>query len=79
MNLSVGRPFHLVARGGPGLSCDDAGVALGGVELVRTARSDGAPGSELRSTEELGEILRLGYGAQSTAAAVVNPSCRVEC
>src|ERR1700727_317975 len=65
MNLPPGRPFRLVTRGGPGLSCDDAGVALGGVELVRTVRSDGALKSELRSIEELGEILGLGYGAQS--------------
>lgn len=64
MNLSLGRPFRLVPRGGPGLSCDDAGVALGDVELVRT-QGDDRLGSEVRSVEELNEILRLAYGGQS--------------
>jgi hypothetical protein len=65
MNQSLGRPFRLVTRGGPGLSCDRAGVVLGGVDLVRTSGGEGLTGSEVRPIEELGEILRLAYGAQS--------------
>ena len=35
MNLPPIQTFRLTARGGGGLACDEAGVALGAAELVR--------------------------------------------
>ena len=64
MNLPVGSAFRLVPRGGPGLSCDGAGVWLGGVQLVGMPRGSDRLEPEVRSLEGLGEILRLAYGEQ---------------
>ena len=41
MNLPLGRPFRLVPRGGPGLSCDSEGITLGGVPLARVWSDQG--------------------------------------
>ena len=65
MNLPLGRLYRLVPRGGPGLSCDADGVALGGVPLARVWSAAGRRQSEVRPLGEFGEILRLAYGAQS--------------
>jgi hypothetical protein len=67
MNLPPGRPYRLVPRGGPGLSCDVDGVAFGDVSLVRVWSCDGRRPSAVRPPDELSEILRLAYGAQSPA------------
>lgn len=63
MTLTGIRPFRLVLRGEPGLSCDEDGVALAGVQLVRAAENLGQ--ADVRRVEELWEILRLAYGPQS--------------
>src|SRR5471030_2453478 len=65
MNLPLGRPYRLVPRGSPGLSCDVDGVGLGAVSLVRAWSSGGRRLYEVRPPEEIGEILSLAYGSQS--------------
>jgi hypothetical protein len=72
MNLPFGRHVRLVDRGGPGLSCDEDGVALGGIELVARAGVGTLTGDGfcVRPTEELYAILTLAYGTQSRAAVL---------
>jgi hypothetical protein len=65
MNLPLGRPFRLVDYGGPGLSCDENGVALGKVQLVWRSMGDAPLPSKVRPLEGLSEVIRLAYGAQS--------------
>ena len=64
MDLPFGRAFRLTPRGSDGLSCDQRGVALGRVTLVRVSEEGKLRRSETRSAAELGEILGMAYGAQ---------------
>jgi hypothetical protein len=62
MNIPL-RAYRLSERGGPGLACDENGLALGGVNLARVGRdANGAARGEVRSPGEVGKILRLAYG-----------------
>jgi hypothetical protein len=55
--------YRLAPRGGGGLACDKAGVALGAVELVRVgADAAGRRRSEVRPPQGLGWILSAAYG-----------------
>lgn len=66
MNLPFKHVFRLAPRGGGGgLSCDGAGIALGGVPLVRVSFEGGSLRSEVRPLGELGEVLQMAYGLQS--------------
>jgi len=64
MNPAVTQLFRLFPPGGPGLSCEADGVALGDVRLIRGSSNEGERRFEVRSAADLGEILRLAYGAQ---------------
>src|SRR5579883_1029121 len=66
MNLPLGRPFRLVARGEPGASCDKDGLALGGVPLVWRDTSEGRHRCEVRSLGDLSKVLNLAYGRQQS-------------
>ncbi len=63
MTLPHLRSFRLVARGGPGLSCDKDGVALGDVPLVWQAADRDR--YEVRPRNELSKVLGAAYGEQS--------------
>jgi hypothetical protein len=65
MPFAVDHWFRLAPRGGPGLVCDEYGLALGALELTR-ARLDerGARRYEVRSPGEIGRALRAAYGPQ---------------
>jgi hypothetical protein len=57
MNLPLARMYRLAPRGGGGLACDNAGVALGAVDLVRVSAptrrdDDGAMSSRRRDCGE---------------------------
>lgn len=57
--------YRLVTRGGAGLACDEDGLALGAADLARVRRdAGGVRRCELRSADEIGQILRTAYGAQ---------------
>jgi hypothetical protein len=62
MNPSVGPSFRLVHRGGPGLSCDETGVALGAVPLVERS---GSAAWSVCPAEELSGVLATAYGHQT--------------
>jgi hypothetical protein len=65
MDLPLGRPYRLADRGGPGLVCDEDGVALGAISLIRAGRgAKNLRGCEVRSPAEIERILRLAYGPQ---------------
>ncbi len=52
--------YRLTKRGGPGLACDEKGIALGPVALVESfARTDRPI---YRPAEEVGRALALAYG-----------------
>jgi hypothetical protein len=71
MEVALQRPYRLMARGGPGLSCDDDGVALGGVDLARVSRNaDGVTRCEVRPPADIGQILRAAYGPQNDASVL---------
>jgi len=66
MNLPLGRVYRLVGASRAGLSCDEDGVALGRIVLVRRAPGTGEVYRYvLRPKDEVGEVLRLAYGDQS--------------
>jgi hypothetical protein len=65
MNPSHHQIYRLAPRGGVGLSCDKAGVALGAVDLVRvSADAEGRRHSEVRPRERLDWLLNKAYGPQ---------------
>jgi len=64
MNPAVTQLFRLFPPGGPGLSCEADGVALGDVRLIRGSSNEGERRFEVRSAADPGEFLRLAYGAQ---------------
>jgi len=71
MEVALRRSYRLSPRGGPGLSCDDAGVALGGIDLARVRRdADGVSRCEVRPPAEIGHILNTAYGPQSDASVL---------
>ncbi|WP_158807968.1 hypothetical protein [Beijerinckia sp. L45] len=62
------RWYRLVPRGGVGLVCDEAGVALGAVDLAPAHRdAGGVYRCEVRSEAEVGRVLTLAYGPQADA------------
>ena len=65
MKISPESCYRLVPRGGAGLACDNGGVALGAVDLVRT-RLDArrARRCDVRSPDETGRVLTIAYGRQ---------------
>jgi hypothetical protein len=69
------RTFSLVPRGGPGLACDESGLALGPIALSRKLR-DPSRGIQYRllTLDEMKQILRIAYG--SVHSAVVERRCR---
>ena len=63
--LAVARMYRLTPRGGGGLACDKAGVALGAAELVRVgADAEGRRRCEVRPPQALARILSAAYGPQ---------------
>ncbi len=58
-----GRWYSLVPRGGAGLACDTAGVALGGTPLVHARRDAGdVVRCAVRPTHEVDRILTAAFG-----------------
>ena len=65
MNLPLARMYRLAPRGGGGLACDKAGVALGPADLARIgADAAGRRRCEVRPRQGLGRIVRY-YGADA--------------
>src|SRR5580704_5250175 len=65
MALEPRQTYRLVPRGGPGLTCDSEGVALGGITVAWSdAEEEGQSSWKVRSSGEIGEILRRAYGSQ---------------
>ena len=65
MNFPLARMYRLAPRGGGGLACDKAGVALGPADLARIgADAAGRRRSEVRPPQGLGRILSAAYGPQ---------------
>lgn len=61
----IPRKYRLVPRGGPGLTCDGEGLALGPIILARRLRhcSDGKQNYKLLSPEAVRYAVNLAYGA----------------
>lgn len=60
------RCYGLVQRGGPGLACDETGLALGPATLGKTVRdAAGHRQCRLRPREDVTQALRLAYGPVS--------------
>jgi hypothetical protein len=69
MKAPIFRTYSLVPRGGPGLTCDDAGLALGPVVLAKKICDvPGARRYKLLSLDGMVNALRLAYGSVSDAA-----------
>ena len=67
MNTNLPTPHKLVSRGGAGLACDESGLALGAVTLVRARQgAGGVRRCVVRSPDQIDEILRTVYGPQQT-------------
>jgi hypothetical protein len=65
MALEQNRSYRLVPRGAPGLACDAEGIALAGVALaVVSLDAEDRRRRQVCSAGQLGQILRLAYGAQ---------------
>ena len=71
MTIPLKHAYSLVPRGGAGLACDEDGLALGTLAVVR-ARQDatGVRHSEVRSPDEIDQILRAAFGPQPDGAAL---------
>jgi Mannosyl-glycoprotein endo-beta-N-acetylglucosaminidase len=66
MNAPLSQTFRLAPRGGSGLACDDAGVALGPVNLVEAFRdAEGRLRFRTRPAADLAKALTLAYGADA--------------
>jgi hypothetical protein len=75
MTAPVFRTCSLVPRGGPGLTCDDAGLALGPVVLAKKIRDvSGVRQYRLLSLDGMEDALRLAYGPASDA--ITERRCR---
>jgi len=65
MNPDLRSSHRLVKRGAAGLACDEGGVALGSVSLISARKiAGGGRLCSVRSPDEIGAILRTGYGPQ---------------
>ena len=63
MNFPLARMYRLAPRGGGGLACDEAGVALGAADLVRIGPdAAGRRRCEVRPRQGLGRIVSAAYG-----------------
>ena len=66
MNVPLRSAYRLVTRGEAGLSCDKDGLALGAVDLARVRlQVGGVRRCEVRSRDEVGQVLRVAYGRQT--------------
>jgi hypothetical protein len=71
MNFPLARMYRLAPRGGGGLACDKAGVALGLADLARVdADAAGRRRCEVRPRQALGQILSAAYGPQPEAVVL---------
>ena len=61
--------FRLTKRGGPGLACDEKGVALGPVALVDAVSSNGKCVYRVWPPEEIAGALALAYGPRRRLGA----------
>jgi hypothetical protein len=68
MNIGPPQVSYLTERGGPGLSCDEDGLALGAVALVSVSRDEEGAYCEVQSQVAMGDIVRAAYGQQSDAS-----------
>lgn len=66
MNVPIARNYRLVQRGGPGPSCDEDGIALGPISLLRRLGGVGDVYWGVSPLDELREILEAAYGPQPT-------------
>ena len=65
MNMPLKHAYSLFRRGGPGLACDEDGLALGTLELARIRQGlGGVRRCEVRSSGEIDQILRAAFGPQ---------------
>jgi hypothetical protein len=65
MNFPLARMYRLAPRGGDGLACDMAGVALGSADLISVvADAAGRRRCEVRPRQGLARILSAAYGPQ---------------
>ena len=65
MSFPLARMYRLAPRGGDGLTCDEAGVALGPADLVRIgADAAGRRRCEVRPRQTLERILVAAFGTQ---------------
>jgi hypothetical protein len=65
MNFPLARMYQLARRGGGGLACDEAGIALGPTDLARVdADAAGRRRCEVRPRQGLGRIVSAAYGPQ---------------
>jgi hypothetical protein len=65
MNLALARMYRLAPRGGGGLACDEAGVALGAAALARVgADAAGRRRCEARPPQGLRRIVSAAFGPQ---------------
>ncbi|MGH7063812.1 MAG: glucosaminidase domain-containing protein [Stellaceae bacterium] len=64
MTIAFARFYRLVARGEPGLACDEGGVALGPLSLVESiSEVSGRRAYRMRPVAEVAQALGLAYGA----------------
>jgi hypothetical protein len=73
MNNPSGRVFGLAGRGSAGLACDENGVTLGVVDLVRVRASMNAMGRrycDVRPAREIRQVLQTAYGPQPDAVVL---------
>jgi len=67
MNFAVDYIYRLAPRGGAGLACDAAGVALGATDLARVHLEGDRRRCEVRPPGEIGRVLKAAYGPQPDA------------
>ena len=67
MNFAVDYIYRLAPRGGAGLACDAAGVALGATDLARVHLEGARRRCEVRPPGEIGRVLKAAYGPQPDA------------
>ncbi len=71
MRSPIGRPHGLVARGDAGVTCDQQGLALAGLDLTCGERRDsGQRRHQVRPLVEIDQILEAAYGPQPHAVVL---------